>query len=313
MKFTYQDTQKQRLDKFLNDQLSAINRSQIKKIILGGQVLVNDQKPTVHHWLKTGEVITFNELPRKTKYKGKILKPKVIEQTDDYLIIEKPAGLLVHPTDQKEDNTLANWLVKNYPEIKTVGDDPIRPGIMHRLDKEASGLMVVALNQPSFNSLKKQFQQRKVSKEYLVLIYGKMLEETGQINTPLERHKKTGLMVAQTTLASGKPAQTNYEVLTHYLNHTLLKIHTTTGRQHQIRAHLYSIGHSVVGDKLYVTKDLRKKIAQGATRLGREKTINDVRLFLHAHLLKFKDRKNHWQEYHSPLPKELKNFLTTTK
>ncbi len=302
MKLTYQENNKERLDKFLHAQMPEITRSQLKKIILSGQVKVNNQPTTVHHWLKSGDLINFQDEKIKTKI-AKIIKPKIIDQTDDYLVIDKPAGLLVHPTNRGETNTLANWLLDNFPQIAGVGDEPIRPGIMHRLDKEASGLMVIALNQASFNSLKKQFQSRKIVKEYQALIYGRMLEDDGVIERSLERNKKTGLMVAQTTLESGKNALTTYEVIKKYLNYTLLKVKIITGRQHQIRAHLYSIGHSIVGDKLYITKDLRKK-----------KTPAEFsRLFLHAEFLKFKDLKRHWHEYHSDLPKELKEILTELK
>ncbi len=302
MKLTYQAAKKERLDKFLSEQLPDITRSQLKKIILNGQVTVNDQLTTVHHWLKNGDVINLQEAKEAAK-PGKLIAPKIIDQTEDYLVINKPAGLLVHPTERGETNTLADWLKDKFPEINKVGDDPVRPGIMHRLDKEASGLMVIALNQPSFNSLKKQFQERKVSKEYYTLIYGRLQEDDGVINRPLERNKKTGLMIAQTTLDGGKEAVTQYEVVQKYLNYTLLKVKTLTGRQHQIRAHLYSIGHSLVGDKLYVTKDLRKK----------KKTLADARLFLHASYLKFRDRKRHNHEYHSALPKELENILSQIK
>lgn len=302
MKFTYKEEKKERLDKFLATQLTEITRSQLKKIILSGQVKVNKEATTVHRWLKTGDIINFQDEKVKVK-KAKIITPKIIDQTEDYLVIDKPAGLLVHPTDRQETNTLADWLKQEFPSISKVGDDPLRPGIMHRLDKEASGLMVIALNQKSFDNLKKQFQDRKVAKEYFALIYGKMLEEHGVINRPLERHKKTGLMIAQTTLDSGKIAITNYEVVTKYINYTLLRVKTSTGRQHQIRAHLYSIGHSIVGDKLYITKDLRKK----------KKTIDDLRLFLHATFLKFKNLDKQWCEYNAPLPKKLKDFLSQLK
>ena len=162
--------------------------------------------------------------------------------------------------------------------------------------------MVIALSQDYFELLKKQFQKRKISKEYIGLVHGQVLNHKGEISTPLERDKKTGLMKAQSSKDSGQIAQTTYEVLKKFINYTLLKIKIKTGRTHQIRAHLYSIGHSIVGDQLYQTKDLRKK----------KKTLNQ-RIFLHACYLKFKDAGGLWHKYKSSLPPDLAEFLNTIK
>lgn len=305
MKIQYKADNKERLDKFLTENLANLTRSQIKKQILSGEVFVNKELASVHRWLKKDDWIEIKADVNKTAKKiiPHSLQPKIIEQTSDYLVIEKPAGLLVHPTAKRETDTLAAWLQDNFPQIKKIGDDPIRPGIVHRLDRDVSGLMVVALTNDSFDSLKKQFQKRTTKKEYLALVHGSMQEIDGEINTPLERNKDTGLIRAQRVLSSGKSAITLYQVVEKFINYTLIKVQIKTGRMHQIRAHLFSIGHSIVGDKLYQTKDLRKK----------NKTIDDARIFLHAHFLSFQDLNNIWQKYQSPLPKELKDFLTTIK
>jgi len=303
MKFKYNKAVKERLDKFLNEQLPDISRSQIKKLILQEKITVNGEKSSVHHWLKNGDTISYDKKSEAhdAGFDFK-LEPKIIEETSDYLVIEKPSGLLVHPTEKHETNTLADWLKIKFPNIKSVGDDTMRPGIVHRLDKEVSGLMVVALTQDYFDLLKQQFQKRKITKEYIGLVHGQMLNDKGEITTPLERDKKTGLMKAQTTKESGQTAQTTYEAIKKFINYTLLKIKIKTGRTHQIRAHLYSIGHSLVGDQLYQTKDLRKK----------KKTL-EQRIFLHAYYLKFKDATGLWHKYKSPLPPELEEFLNTIK
>lgn len=303
MKITYQEKNKERLDKYLQTKL-AISRSQIKKIILSGQITVNQMSPTVHHWLKPGDIIIYEkkELDQNNpiaKKNNKIIKPRVIKQTDDYLIINKPHGLLVHPTDKKETNTLADWLLEKFPDLIKVGDDPRRPGIVHRLDREVSGLMIIALNQKFFNIIKKQFQERTLTKEYIALAHGNIINDTGAIITPLERDNNTGLMKVLPA-GDGLNAHTIYEVIKRYPNYTLIKVQIKTGRMHQIRAHLYSIGHSIVGDKLYQTKDLRKK-----------KKVLDMRIFLHASLLKFQDAQGEWQQYQSKLPKELEDFLAS--
>ncbi|MBT4349333.1 RluA family pseudouridine synthase [bacterium] len=305
MEFKYKNEEKIRLDKFLTEQLNDQTRSQIKKLILSGLVLVNEESCSVHHWLKKDDIIkinTNNETPAK-KIIPKKLQPKIIEQTDDYLVIEKPTRLLVHPTEKLETDTLADWLRDNFPSIAKIGDEPMRPGIVHRLDKDVSGLMVVALNNPSFYALKKQFQDRTIKKEYLALVHGAMRESEGEINAPIERDRETGLMKVQIVKKAGKVAITTYKVERKFINYTLIKVKIKTGRTHQIRAHLYSIGHSMVGDTLYRTKDIRKK----------KKIIDDLRIFLHAHYLSFQDQDGIWQEYTSPLPNNLEKFLTTLK
>lgn len=302
MEFIYNSDQKERLDKYLQTKLD-ISRSQIKKVILAGQVTVNGQQASVHHWLRNGDKINYqkdNNEPVETD--DFALEPNIVDTTDEFLILEKPHGLLVHPTDKGETDTLADWLVKFFPITAKIGDDPNRPSIVHRLDKEVSGLMVIPLTEDSFASIKKQFQNRTVKKEYTALVHGQLINDQGEITTPLERDKKTGLMRAQVAKNQGKPAHTTYEVVKRFINYTMVKVKIKTGRMHQIRAHFYSIGHSLVGDKLYQTKDLRKK-----------KKVLTQRIFLHAHFLKFRDSNGNWREYRSELPNKLKEFLTKAK
>ncbi|OGY93830.1 MAG: hypothetical protein A2406_00555 [Candidatus Komeilibacteria bacterium RIFOXYC1_FULL_37_11] len=300
MKINYQGTDKERLDKYLIQHLG-ISRSQIKKIILDGQVSVNERLASVHHWLKPGDKIDYAQL-KAAKPADFPALPKIVEKTDEFLIIEKPHNLLTHPTDKKETNTLADWLIQEFPQTKKIGDDPTRPAIVHRLDKEVSGLMVIPLTQASFDNLKNQFQDRTITKEYTALVHGQMINESGEVNTPLERDKKTGLMKVQSDKYLDKPAITIYQVVKKLINYTLLKVQIKTGRMHQIRAHFYSIGHSVVGDKLYQTKDIRKK-----------KKVLEQRIFLHASYLKFKDLAGNNREYNSKLPGLLQDFLNKAK
>jgi len=300
MKTTYQANHKERLDIFLSQHCPDISRSQIKKFILDGQVRVNDQLPSVHFWLRHNDVITY-DLKDQRSDDTVLIEPKIKKATRDYIVIEKPSGLLVHPTDKGEKNTLVTWLLKKYPQIKKVGDDPLRPGLVQRLDKEVSGLMVIALTKSFFENLKKQFTEREVLKEYLCLVNGRVLNDTGEIKSNLARDKKTGLTKIQLP-GEGLEAHTMYEVVTRYINCTLLKVRIKTGRTHQIRAHFFSIGHSVVGDKLYQTKDIRKRKKQ-----------DDIRIFLHAHLLKFMGPDAKSVKTSSPLPKELKDYLKDLK
>jgi len=300
MEIIYKEEEKERLDKFLLNHLD-FSRSQIKKIILEGQISVNDKEASVHHWLRKGDKITYNQQEKKINTTFSAI-PKIIEKNDEFLIIEKPHGLLVHATDKGEVNTLADWVMQEFPESIKIGDDPNRPAIVHRLDKEVSGLMVIPLTQDSFDNIKRQFQDRTIKKEYAALVHGQLINSQGEINTPIERDKKTGLMKVQSSNFTGKPALTTYEIIKKFINYTLVKVQIKTGRMHQIRAHFYSIGHSIVGDKLYQTKDLRKK-----------KKVLEQRIFLHAHYLKFKDLEGNWREYHSNLPHILQDFLNKAK
>lgn len=300
MKTTYKGKQKQRLDIFLSEHCPDISRSQIKKFILDGQVKVNNQVPSVHFWLKENDVIDY-DLKSHRIDDTVLIEPKVKKETTDYIVIEKPSGLLVHPTDKGKKNTLITWLLKKYPQVKKIDNDTLRPGLVQRLDRDVSGLMVIPLNKKFFEELKKQFVERQVLKEYLCLVNGRVLNDTGEINSNLARDRQTGLTKIQTP-GEGLEAHTIYEVVTRYTNCTLLKVQIKTGRTHQIRAHLFSIGHSVVGDKLYQTKDVRKKKKQA-----------EIRIFLHAHLLKFLGPDKKSVRTSSPLPQELKNYLKDLK
>ncbi|MDD3101691.1 MAG: RNA pseudouridine synthase [Patescibacteria group bacterium] len=221
------------------------------------------------------------------------LKPNIIFKDKDYLIIEKPSGLLVHPTKHQKENTLANWLIENYPEIKDINESE-RPGIVHRLDQNVSGLMIIARNQKSFEYFIDQFKNSRVKKEYLALVCGRPSQKKGTIELPIGRTKKGKLVVVQSkkNIKISKPAITEYEVVQEFPKFTLLKLRPFTGRTHQIRLHLQSIGCPIVGDKQH----------------SKAKTDLD-RIFLHAGYLGFYDLNNQWQEFKSDLPKELKDFL----
>jgi 23S rRNA pseudouridine1911/1915/1917 synthase len=196
----------------------------------------------------------------------------IIYEDENILAVNKPAGLLVHG----DSHNLAEWLVGKYPEIKKVGDDPERPGIVHRLDKDTSGVLLIAKNQKSFEYLKKQFQDRKIKKKYIALVDGKMKTESGTINLPIAKsksdfRKKTsiGKMVGKV-----REAVTEYKVIKKYDEYTLVEVFPKTGRTHQIRVHMKAIGHPVVCDKLYGPK---KQICPfGLTRQ-----------FLHANAIEF--------------------------
>ncbi|MBI3046327.1 MAG: RluA family pseudouridine synthase [Candidatus Harrisonbacteria bacterium] len=229
---------------------------------------------------------------------------KVIYQDKNLLVLNKPAGLLTHGTKEKrEEASLADWLLNNYPEVRTVGDDPVsRPGIVHRLDKDTSGVLIAARNQETFDYLKALFQKHLVQKTYLALVYGKIKEKSGIIDKPIgiksgstkrsthsEKMKKAAIteykVIKYVTLrqAQGKSVET-----------TLLEVTPKTGRTHQIRVHLAAIGYPVVGDKLYG---------------GKRPPAGLTRQFLHAQSLEFTLPTGERMKFEADLPEELKLLL----
>lgn len=306
----------QRMDIFLSLKTD-LTRSQIQKHYKAGKILIN-KKPAkkIGEKIKPQdkiEILPLEKTPAKKinirKKQIKIPKVKILTETSDYLIIEKPWGLLTHELPGKEEASLSQILASKYPEIKKVGDNPkSRAGIVHRLDKEASGVLVVARNQKMFDSLKKQFKKRTVEKEYYALVHGKILADTGLIDFPIERSKKQGKMTSIPKIIkgvkteSGREALTEFEVIQRFVNFTLVKVKIHTGRTNQIRVHFLAYNHPLVGDPLYFQKKQKKT---WDNKLGR--------LFLHSHFLSFTDLKKQKVEFKSELPKKLKDFLKELK
>jgi len=305
----------QRLDKFLTDYGSLkLSRSQIQKLIEKNLININNSAVSSHYILKPSDLISIaknlksdKKLIERKKFIGAPNhKIKIIHETDEFLVINKPASLAVHGL---ANYTLADWLREKYPNIKQVGEDPERPGIVHRLDKDVSGLMVIAKTQAAFNNLKKQFQSRTIKKEYTALVYGKIMKDSAIINFPIKRAREGYKMAAMPRTTKGEPtedgrlAETEFRVLQRLINYTLLKIKIKTGRTHQIRVHLAAYDHPIVGDDIYSTAKTRTQ----------NKKLNLNRIFLIADRLSFTDLKNNRQNYKINLTDELKNLLKIAK
>lgn len=224
----------------------------------------------------------------------------IVYEDADLLVINKPAGLLTHPKspgDQSE--SVVGWLLEKYPSIAKIGEDPLRPGIVHRLDRETSGLLIIAKTQMAFDYLKKQFQERKIKKTYLALVYGELKNKSGVIDAPLGK-----LGIRQSTKIHGKKelaekeAITEYRVITEYQDYSLLEVKPQTGRTNQIRVHLKAIDHPIVYDSVYAG---RKAVCP--PELGR--------LFLHAQKLSFTTPAGQGLTLEADLPPELERFLAS--
>lgn len=230
------------------------------------------------------------------------MEPKIIYEDDDLMVLDKPAGMVVNKSETAKEETVQDWVGKRLGLGKEELGIGGRAGIVHRLDKETSGLLLIAKTEPAFEELQRQFKAREVKKKYLALVIGKVTPENGEINAPVGRlpwdREKFGVF------PGGREARTEYKVLDYYSlapnSYTLLELAPATGRTHQIRVHLKYLGYPIVGDTLYA---------------GRREVIKQrkwcPRTFLHAAWLKFKDpRTGEEKIFESPLPEELKKCLT---
>ncbi len=254
-----------RLDVFLAGVQSERTRSGIQKAIQRGLVTVNGQPTSVHRFLKEGDVIELKEETAK-KAPTKSLKdmplPVIVKETADWIVVNKPAGLLVHPSVTSNEPTLADWFLERYPEVAKVGENPIRPGVVHRLDRDVSGLLVLAKTQMAFDALKKDFAQRRVEKRYLAFVHGEILQDEDDIKLKIARSSSKARMAARPEKAEGKAAWTHIKVRERFVGATLLDVEILSGRTHQIRAHLHGIGHPVIGDTLYAIKQTDRNIPE---------------------------------------------------
>jgi len=303
-----------RLDKFLLTKRKS-SRSQIQKLIKAGGVLVNKKLPSVHQFLKIGDVIEFAETKKenttlnkkniqakKTRTKSVFDLPIVFEN-EDYLIINKPAGLIVHKTTKtKDEATVADWLVAKYPQVKKIKDaknkDKNRQGIVHRLDKEVSGLLILAKNQKGYDHFKNLFKTRQIEKKYLALTHGKFEKLQGEIDFKISRKKGSGKMAAHPhDSAIGKTSLTKFSVIKKFPHATLLEIQILTGRTHQIRVHLNALNHPIVGDQLYEQKKFNNS------------SLRAPHLLLQANSLQFLDPNGEQQIFKLDYPAFFQQIL----
>lgn len=292
-----------RLDKFLVKEFFSLSRGEIIRKIKSSQILVNNKNAKPSYILRQNDKVIHKPSDEKNALvENKKLNIEVIYQDENIIVINKPAGIQVHPDNRENENTIVNWLIYKFPEIKNVYESPknlFRPGIVHRLDKDTSGVMVVARNINAFLELKKLFHDHKVEKKYLVIVYGKLNKKSGTIEKPIARanNYKKQAIAGRKTKTKIRAAVTHYQVIKEFDNYSLLEVTPRTGRMHQIRVHLFSIGHPVAGDKLYKLKSKTKP--SDKKRLN----IEISRQMLHAERIKFKlFGKNY--SFSSPVPED---------
>ena len=240
----------ERLDKYISKQKVEISRAMIQKLIEDNQILVNDKPQKASYKVQAGDEIIIN-IPevKETDLKSQDIPLDVIYEDDDILVVNKPKGMVVHPAVGNPDGTLVNAVMAHCKgKLSGIGGE-LRPGIVHRLDKDTSGLIIVAKNDKAHINLSEQIQNREVKKVYLALVRGVIPENEATINMPIARSTKDRKKMAVDK--KGKVAITHFKVLERFEKYTYLEVAIETGRTHQIRVHMASIGHPIVGDPLY--------------------------------------------------------------
>ena len=279
-----------RLDRYLTQVLPQFSRAYLQKLIMQGYVLVNGQRTKANQRLNKVDMITVELPPLPGRPLAEPIPLTIIYEDEDILVIDKPAGLTVHPAPGHPRHTLVNAILAHCPGLAT-SNEPMRPGIVHRLDKDTSGLIVIAKNDFAQEYLAAQFKGRTVTKGYLVLVKGRLSPEQGIIEAPIGRDPHIRRKMA--IVKDGKEASTQYQVRKYLDNYTLIEVTPLTGRTHQIRVHMSAIGCPVVGDPIYGIK---------SAHLNRQ--------FIHAYRLGFRlPSTKQYQEFTSPLPMDLEQAL----
>lgn len=283
-----------RLDRFVARAAPGLSRSYVQQLIAEGRVTVNGRIARASHLLRGGErILVTVPPPQPTALEPEAIPLKIVYEDADIVVVDKPAGMVVHPAPGHASGTLANALLARYPEMRLNGG--IRPGIVHRLDQDTSGLLVVARNDRAMQMLTEQQRARTMLKLYLTVVEGRFKEPEGTIDAPIGRHPTDRLRM--TVTPGGRPARTHYRVLEELGNYSLLEARLETGRTHQIRVHMLHRNRPVLGDPTYGGRRPRP-------------TFGLTRQFLHAHRLGFyHPADGTWREFVSPLPPDLEAAL----
>lgn len=283
-----------RIDKYLASILGDISRSTIQSLIEEDYILVNENSVKASYKVKINDLIEIFE----TELESKEITPTnipidIVYEDDDILVVNKPAGLVVHPAPGHYTDTLVNALMYHFSSLSDVNGNT-RPGIVHRIDKDTSGLLMVAKNNYAHDKLASELKAKKTKREYIALVDGVIKNKRGKITAPVGRDPNNRLRM--NVVPSGKDAVTHFEVIKNYEKSTLIKCQLETGRTHQIRVHLNYINFPVVNDELYGKK------------------LNEFGQYLHAKTIGFTHpRTNKWMEFDSELPIQFKTYLETLR
>ena len=249
----------ERIDKFIADNSEGISRSYAAKLCADRRVLVEGKNADKKYKLKGGEMIEIDvPEPETVEVLPENIPLDIVYEDDDLIVVNKPQGMVVHPAAGNESGTLVNALMYHCGDSLSAINGVIRPGIVHRIDKDTSGLLVAAKNNEAHLFLSAQLKERKAVRKYIALVNGNIKEDRGTINKPIARHPNDRKKMA--VVSGGREAVTHYNVLERYEGYTLVECILETGRTHQIRVHMASIGHSIVGDPVYGIKKEKYKL-----------------------------------------------------
>jgi len=287
------DEADERLDKYIARKRPELSRSHIQKLIIEGNIKVSGRVVKTSYKTVIGDELDITVPPETAgSLKPEDIPLDIIYENEDLILVNKQPGMTTHPAPGHPDHTLINAILCYFPNLPQV-EDRLRPGIVHRLDKDTSGLLLIAKNRKSLADLSQQFKERLVKKVYLVLVKGHLKPDSGAIEAPIGRDPANRKKMA--VVSSGREAQTEYKVIKYLNGYTLLEVILKTGRTHQIRVHLAAIGFPVVGDSTYGVK---------SPHLNRQ--------FVHAHKLKFKlPSSGEYRQFTAELPDDLKQALNS--
>lgn len=290
-----ENNQKKRLDSFISEECGLnLSRTMVKKLLDEEKILVNNKLQKASYKPEIGDILTIDiPKPKEIKLEAQDIPVPVVYEDNDIIVVNKPKGMVVHPANGNPDGTLVNAILAMCKDSLSGIGGEIRPGIVHRLDKDTSGLLIVAKNDLAHMNMSKQIQERKVTKKYIALVKGNVPEDEATIHMPIARSTKDRKKMAVD--AKGKDAITHFKVLKRYGKYTLLELKIDTGRTHQIRVHMSYIGHPVVGDMVY---------SNGKNEFGVEGQM------LHAKSLEFKHPvTNKEMHLEAELPEYFKKVL----
>lgn len=283
----------------VSSEMSGISRSQIQHLIEKGLLTVNTQRIRANYRAKPGDRISIQIQDEEQKLLKEDLPVEVLYKDDFLIVLDKPAGMVVYPAAGHPVGTLMNAVAYKSGKLASVGG-PLRPGVVHRLDKETSGVMVVALDDTAYYGLSEQFRTRTIDRKYIALVYGSLRDESGQISLRIGRSESDRKKMS-TRIKRGKEALTSWKVIERFSSATLIEAKLGTGRTHQIRVHLASLGHPVLGDRTY-----GKKMQ---LEVGRKKVVFP-RQMLHAEILGFiHPVKGQYMKFASELPQDMRKII----
>ena len=249
--FEIQEDQQMRLDKYLADQFPEQTRSYLQKLIKDGEVTVNGKNVKTGYQLSKGDEVSVNiPEPKELDVEPQKMDLDIVYEDDDVILVNKPKGMVVHPAPGHTTDTLVNGLLYHCKDNLSGINGVARPGIVHRIDRDTTGILIVCKNDMSHNSIAAQLKEHSINRRYRALVHGNLKDDTGTVEGPIGRHPIERKKMAINE-KNGKPAVTHYTVLERFGNYTLIECKLETGRTHQIRVHMTSIGHPLVGDEVY--------------------------------------------------------------